>query len=317
MDIKKENEFVKQHIELVQRLLYENDSIQLPNNVIHELEEKYIDNKDLALLDKIKGINEDVEVYLRSIVQSDEILPDLDIVKEKKKEDVVELNHHDVNLMLIAKANTPEELQDAINQIPNFDVNLTKNDMGSDDFIFIKNSVFDMYKESIPKEERNEKDFNMTIDDYKELDTTIKENYDTIHMDDGSLHGMNYDAKKDINLEEIKNDNMSKKEENITLKDGFRDENNSKTLLVENFEGNLKEKQKFDVKKRELDDMFKDNSEHAFTPIMNKNDNPPKKLQLNNQNQKKDAGFAETQSMHLILLIMLFVLFALLIKFLL
>ena len=149
------------------------------------------------------------------------------------------------------------------------------------------------------------------------MDTNIKENYDTIHMDDGSLHGMNYDAKKDINLEEIKNDNMSKKEENITLTDGFRDENNSKTLLVENFEGNLKEKQKFDVKKRELDDMFKDNSEHAFTPIMNKNDNPPKKLQLNNQNQKKDAGFAETQSMHLILLIMLFVLFALLIKFLL
>lgn len=317
MDIKKENEFVKQHIELVQRLLYENDSIQLPNNVIHELENKYIDNKNLTLLDKIKGINEDVEIYLRSIVQSDEMLPDLDIVNEKKKEDVVELNHHDVNLMLIAKADTPEELQDAINQIPNFDINLTKNDMSGDDFIFIKNSVFDMYKESIPKDERIKKDFNMTIDEYKELDTTIKDNYDTIHMDDGSLHGKSYDAKKNNDLEEIKNDDMSKKEENVTLKDGFRDENNSKTLLVENFEGNSKEKEKFDVKKRELDDMFKDNSEHTFTPVINEKDNTPKKLQLNNQNQKKDAGFAEAQSMHLIILIILFVLFALLIKFLL
>lgn len=310
----KDDIFVRQHIELVQRLLLENDGIKLPDQVIDDLYEKYLNNDEMTLVDKIKGINKDVEDYLASIVKSDEMLPNLDSINKEKEDKKIDLNHHDVNLMLIAKANTPEELQDAINKIPNFNVNLTKNQMSSDDFNFIKNSVFDMYKESIPKDERYSKDFNMTIDEYKDLDINIKENYDTIHMDDGSIKGKNYDAKSNVDLEKIKNDKMSHKEEEIKLQDGFRDEKNSKTLLVEDFEGTSKEKEKFDVKREEMNEMFESHNnekEKVNTNI----DNKPKKLQLNNQN-KKEAGFAQTQSMYLIVLIVLFVLFALLVKFL-
>ena len=321
----KDDIFVKQHIELIQRLLYENDGIELPGTVIEALNNKYMNNDQMTLIDKIKGINKDVEDYLASIVQSNEMLPDLDSIKKDKEEKKIDLNHHDVNLMLIAKATTPEELQDAINKVPNLNVNLTKSEMSDDDFNFIKSSVFDMYKESIPKDERYSKDFNMTIDEYKDLDTNIHDNYDKIHMDDGSLKGKTYDAKKNVDLEEIKNDKMSNKEEEIKLQDGFRDEKNSKTLLVEDFEGTSKEKQKFDVKKEdfnnrkeEMDAMFPSNKEEQVKEkdVNTKNDNQPKRLKLNTQDSKKESGFAQTQSMYLLVLVMLFALFTLLLKFL-
>ncbi len=305
--------FVKQHIELVQRLLLEKDGIKIPDTVIDDLYKKYLNNDKMPLIDKIKGINKDVEDYLAVIVNSNEMLPNLDSKKNEKEDRKVELNHHDVNLMLLAKANTPEELQDAINKIPNFNVNLTKNEMSLDDFNFIKSSVFDMYKESIPKDERYGKDFNMTIDEYKNLDINIKDNYDTIHMDDGSTKGKDYNVQDDVDLEKIKNDKMSDKEEDITLQDGFRDEKNSKTLLVEDFEGTSNEKKKFDVKKQEMDEMFNSN-DFVNEQEKNNNFNKPKKLQLVDQNKKKEAGFVQTQSMYLLVLLLLFTLFVVLVK---
>ena len=311
----KDDEFVKKHIELVQRLLLENDGIKLPETVVKDLEDKYIGNDEMALIDKIKGINKDVENYLANIINSNEMLPNLD-AKEKEKEKRVDINHHDVNLMLIAKATTPEELQDAINQIPNFNVNLTSGEMSNDDFNFIKSSVFDMYKESIPKDERYGKDFTMSIDEYKNLDTNVHNNYDTIHMDDGSLKGKDYSTLKPVDLEDVKNDRMSDREESVTLLDGEKVKNKS---LLEDFEGTSDEKEKFDVKKKDMDDMFvqgDDNTKKNTSTLSSNEENKPKKLQLNNPNDKSESGFVQTQSMYIMLLITLLVLFALLIKYL-
>ena len=306
----KDDVFVKQHIELVQRLLLENDGIELPDTVVKELEEKYIGNDQMSLIDKIKGINKDVEDYLATIINSNEMLPNLDGKTEKK----VDINHHDVNLMLIAKATTPEELQDAINKIPNFNVNLTSNEMTNDDFNFIKSSVFDMYKESIPKDERYGKDFSMSIDEYKNLDTNVNDNYDTIHVDDGSLRGKEYSTDKPVDLEEVVDNRMSNREESVTLLDGEVDKNKN---LLEDFEGTSQEKEKFDVRKQDMDDMFVQGEENTKddSHTISSQENKPKKLQLY-PNDKKESGFVQTQSMYIMVLISLLVLFGLLIKFL-
>ena len=309
----KDDEFVKQHIELIQRLLLEKTGIKLPETVVKDLEDKYLNNDQMSLIDKIKGINKDIENYLANVINSNEMLPNLDI-KGKKEEKRVELNHHDVNLMLIAKATTPIELQDAINKIPNFTVNLTSGEMSSDDFNFIKSSVFDMYKDSIPKDERYGKDFDMTIDEYKNLDSNIHDNYDTVHMDDGSLKGKDYSTDNHVDLEDVKNDRMFDREESVTLVD--EDEVKNKDLL-ENFEGTAEEKARFDVRKKDMDDMLQgsDNIRDNANAITS-TDNKPKKLQLFNPSNQNDSGFVQTQSMYIMILVTLLVLFALLIKFL-
>ena len=258
---------LKEYLEGVKKDLANSIGISIPDTVINSILIKYkgteLDYKDLVV-----AVNEDVEDFLDEVVEKDEDLS-LETVareeEEKKLEELskeednkekrdIKINDSDINLMMIASASTPKELQDVINKIPNLNVNLTDGNLNNMEFNYVKNMIFEQYRDSIPEELRDIGNLELgEMEEYKSLAENINNDYDSITIDNGDGEVRNYDIDKNLDVEEYKNDNDLVNDEEIEIDDDKE--------YVEPLDKDKYNKETFDVnkkKKSELEKMMPD-----------------------------------------------------------
>lgn len=204
--------------------------IRMPDDVMDNILNKY-KNSDLSYKDLVEAVNNDVEDFLGEMVERDldysveteqreeEEKAVEEMAKDETKRDI-KINDSDINLMMIASANTPQELQDVINKIPNLNVNLKNGNLDNLEFNFVKNMVFEQYRDSIPEALRDIGNLELvTMEEYKNLAENINNDYDSITVDNGNGEVSNYDIDKDLDVEDYKNDRDIVNATEIEIKD--------------------------------------------------------------------------------------------------
>lgn len=352
------NELVKDYLGNINDNLFNSSGIRLPDSVINSIVTKY-DGSDLDVNELIENVNDDVQAYIDQVVEQDvdfdfdekqeeeaKSLDEMDKKEELEKKNVV-LNNTDLNLIAIATASTPEELQAAMNNCPYLNKRLVDSDLDGNEFENTKRNVFEMYRDSIPGELRDIGELGLsTMEDYISFSNTLHDEYDTVTMDDGTKYGKVYDLKNDddISLEDMRTSDTKEIEAGTNESALEREVPN----LVD-IEGNLEEKHRIDIDNEnqkdesalnrsgdvmvgtavgmavagavskqlketsdELSEMLKTPSVEADTKV--KDINKPKVLKLNdnkntNDNSYKQAGMAMSDSLLLIIFMIVFIIF--------
>ena len=352
------NELVKDYLGNINDNLFNSSGIRLPDSVINSIVTKY-DGSDLDVNELIENVNDDVQAYIDQVVEQDvdfdfdekqeeeaKSLDEMDKKEELEKKNVV-LNNTDLNLIAIATASTPEELQAAINNCPYLNKRLVDSNLDGNEFENTKRNVFEMYRDSIPGELRDIGELGLsTMEDYISFSNTLHDEYDTVTMDDGTKYGKVYDLKNDddISLEDMRTSDTKEIEAGTNESALEREVPN----LVDT-EGNLEEKHRIDIDNEnqkdesalkrsgdvmvgtavgmavagavskqlketsdELSEMLKSPSVEADTKV--KDINKPKVLRLNdnkntNDNSYKQAGMAMSDSLLLIIFMIVFIIF--------
>ena len=352
------NELVKDYLGNINENLFNSNGVRLPDSVINSIVTKY-DGSDLDVNELIENVNEDVQAYIDQVVEQDidfdmdekqqeeaKSLDEMDKKEELEKKNVV-LNNTDLNLIAIATASTPEELQAAMNNCPYLNKRLVDSNLDGNEFESTKRNVFEMYRDSIPGELRDIGELGLsTMEDYISFSNTLHDEYDTVTMDDGTKYGKVYDLKNDddVSLEDMRTSDTKEIEAGTNESALERDVPN----LVDT-EGNLEEKHRIDINNEnqkdesalkrsgdvmvgtavgmamagavseqvketsdELSEMLKTPSVEANTKV--KDINKPKVLRLNdNKNTSNDsykqAGMAMSDSLLLIIFMIVFIIF--------
>ena len=352
------NELVKDYLGNINENLFNSNGVRLPDSVINSIVTKY-DGSDLDVNELIENVNEDVQAYIDQVVEQDidfdmdekqqeeaKSLDEMDKKEELEKKNVV-LNNTDLNLIAIATASTPEELQAAMNNCPYLNKRLVDSNLDGNEFENTKRNVFEMYRDSIPGELRDIGELGLsTMEDYISFSNTLHDEYDTVTMDDGTKYGKVYDLKNDddVSLEDMRTSDTKEIEAGTNESALERDVPN----LVDT-EGNLEEKHRIDINNEnqkdesalkrsgdvmvgtavgmamagavseqvkeasdELSEMLKTPSVEANTKV--KDINKPKVLRLNdNKNTSNDsykqAGMAMSDSLLLIIFMIVFIIF--------
>ena len=357
------NELVKDYLGNISDNLFNSSGVRLPESVINSIVTKY-EGSDLEVDALIESVNEDVQAYIDEVVEKDSMydqeeepekieeqeepvkLDEMDAKTESEKKNVV-LNNTDLNLIAIANASTPEELQVAMNNCPYLNKRLVDSKLDGVEFEKTKRNVFEMYRDSIPGELRDIGELGLsTMEDYISFSNTLHDEYDTITMDDGTKYGKVYDLKNDddVSLEDMRTSDTKEIEAGTNESALERDVPN----LVDT-EGNLEEKHRIDINNEndkdesalkrsgdvmvgtafgmamagavseqvketsdELSEMLKTPSVEADTKV--KDINKPKVLRLNdNKNTSNDsykqAGMAMSDSLLLIIFMIVFIIF--------
>ena len=352
------NELVKDYLENINDNLFNSSGVRLPDSVINSIVTKY-DGSDLDVNELIENVNDDVQAYIDQVVEQDvdfdfdekqeeeaKSLDEMDKKEELEKKNVV-LNNTDLNLIAIATASTPEELQAAMNNCPYLNKRLVDSNLDGNEFENTKRNVFEMYRDSIPGELRDIGELGLsTMEDYISFSNTLHDQYDTVTMDDGTKYGKVYDLKNDddVSLEDMRTSDTKEIEAGTNESALEREVPN----LVDT-EGNLEEKHRIDIDNEnqkdesalkrsgdvmvgtavgmavagavskqlketsdELSEMLKTPSVEADTKV--KDINKPKVLRLNddkntNDNSYKQAGMAMSDSLLLIIFMIVFIIF--------
>ena len=352
------NELVKDYLGNINENLFNSNGVRLPDSVINSIVTKY-DGSDLDVNELIENVNEDVQAYIDQVVEQDidfdmdekqqeeaKSIDEMDKKEELEKKNVV-LNNTDLNLIAIANASTPEELQAAMNNCPYLNKRLVDSKLDGVEFEKTKRNVFEMYRDSIPGELRDIGELGLsTMEDYISFSNTLHDEYDTVTMDDGTKYGKVYDLKNDddVSLEDMRTSDTKEIEAGTNESALERDVPN----LVDT-EGNLEEKHRIDINNEnqkdesalkrsgdvmvgtavgmamagavseqvketsdELSEMLKTPSVEANTKV--KDINKPKVLRLNdNKNTSNDsykqAGMAMSDSLLLIIFMIVFIIF--------
>ena len=352
------NELIKDYLGNINENLFNSNGVRLPDSVINSIVTKY-DGSDLDVNELIENVNEDVQAYIDQVVEQDidfdmdekqqeeaKSLDEMDKKEELEKKNVV-LNNTDLNLIAIATASTPEELQAAMNNCPYLNKRLVDSNLDGNEFENTKRNVFEMYRDSIPGELRDIGELGLsTMEDYISFSNTLHDEYDTVTMDDGTKYGKVYDLKNDddVSLEDMRTSDTKEIEAGTNESALERDVPN----LVDT-EGNLEEKHRIDINNEnqkdesalkrsgdvmvgtavgmamagavseqvketsdELSEMLKTPSVEANTKV--KDINKPKVLRLNdNKNTSNDsykqAGMAMSDSLLLIIFMIVFIIF--------
>ena len=354
------NELVKDYLENINDNLFNSSGVRLPDSVINSIVTKY-DGSDLDVNELIENVNDDVQAYIDQVVEQDididfdekqeeetKSLDEMDKKEELEKKNVV-LNNTDLNLIAIATASTPEELQAAMNNCPYLNKRLVDSKLDGVEFEKTKRNVFEMYRDSIPAELRDIGELGLnTMDDYVAFSNSLHDEYDTVTMDDGSEYGKVYDLKNDnnISLEEMRTSDSREIEAGTNNSSLKREDSN----LVDT-EGNLEQKHRIDINNEnnkdeaalkrsgnvmlgtavalgmvegaterqkesseELSQMLKSPEVKNDTKLKDLN-NKPKVLKLNNNDNNKDsstykqAGMAMSDSLLLIIFMIVFIIF--------
>ena len=352
------NELVKDYLENINDNLFNSSGVRLPDSVINSIVTKY-DGSDLDVNELIENVNDDVQAYIDQVVEQDvdfdfdekqeeeaKSLDEMDKKEELEKKNVV-LNNTDLNLIAIATASTPEELQAAMNNCPYLNKRLVDSNLDGNEFENTKRNVFEMYRDSIPGELRDIGELGLsTMEDYISFSNTLHDQYDTVTMDDGTKYGKVYDLKNDddVSLEDMRTSDTKEIEAGTNESALERDVPN-----IVDTEGNLEEKHRIDIDNEnqkdesalkrsgdvmvgtavgmavagavskqlketsdELSEMLKTPSVEADTKV--KDINKPKVLRLNddkntNDNSYKQAGMAMSDSLLLIIFMIVFIIF--------
>ena len=255
------NELVKDYLGNISDNLFNSSGVRLPESVINSIVTKY-EGSDLEVDALIESVNEDVQAYIDEVVEKDSMydqeeepekieeqeepvkLDEMDAKTELEKKNVV-LNNTDLNLIAIANASTPEELQAAMNNCPYLNKRLVDSKLDGVEFEKTKRNVFEMYRDSIPAELRDIGELGLnTMDDYVAFSNSLHDEYDTVTMDDGSEYGKVYDLKNDnnISLEEMRTSDSREIEAGTNNSSLKREDSN----LVDT-EGNLEQKHRIDI----------------------------------------------------------------------
>ena len=352
------NELVKDYLGNINDELFNSSGVRLPDSVINRIVTKYEDS-DLEVDALIESVNEDVQAYIDQVVEQDldfdmndkreeaKPIDEIDKKEEIEKKNVV-LNNTDLNLIAIANASTPEELQAAMNNCPYLNKRLVDSKLDGVEFEKTKRNVFEMYRDSIPAELRDIGELGLnTMDDYVAFSNSLHDEYDTVTMDDGSEYGKVYDLKNDnnISLEEMRTSDSREIEAGTNNSSLKREDSN----LVDT-EGNLEQKHRIDINNEndkdeaalkrsgnvmlgtavalgmvegategqkesseELAEMLKEPEVKTDTKV--KDINKPKVLKFNNNDKNidsstyKQAGIAMSDSLLLIIFMIIFMIF--------
>lgn len=349
------SELVKDYLENINDNLSNSSGVRLPDSVVNSIVTKYQDS-NLEVNELIEKVNDDVQAYIDEVVEQDKELEivgakeepkkldEMDKKEELEKKNVV-LNNTDLNLIALAKASTPEELQAAMNNCPYLNKRLVDSHLDGIEFEKTKRNVFEMYRDSIPAEMRDIGELGLnTMEDYIAFSDNLHETYDTVTMDDGTEYGKVYDLKDNdgVTLEDMRTSDSKEIEAGTNTIALEREDPN----LVDT-EGNLEQKHRIDIENENQKDeatlkrsgdvmlgtavalgmatganeMVKERSEELAemlnTPDVKtdtrvKDINKPKVLKFNDNNKDdtyKQAGMAMSDSLLLIIFMIVFIIF--------
>ena len=237
-----------------------------------------------------------------------EINENEDPEEEIEEDKAANINNADINMMLIAMASTPEELQDAISKIPNLNARLKDFDLSPDEFENTKRGLFAMYKNGLSDTERKNNGLAFeTIDEYKLYAENLGDKFDSIVLENGKK--VDLDSKFD--LEEVKDDIAldSKKDiempENTTEFEGY---------VVED-DGNKHEQETRDVIKEEvksdndMDIMFNDIEENNMTKEVEEKAPEKSSGKVLKLTPPSEKGFAYSPAINITIMLLLLIFF--------
>jgi len=130
---------------------FEKSGHPISSEAVQNVTKKYL-NSSLTFEEIKKEIDELVEQKLEELRKRQEFLEKFSKLEEAKRLEHLELpfngitlNNQDIDLMLIAGANSHQELQDALSKITNIKVSLNSTELSNEQFIAVRQQVYDMY----------------------------------------------------------------------------------------------------------------------------------------------------------------------------
>lgn len=130
---------------------FEKSGHPISNEAVQNVTKKYL-NSSLTFEEIKKEIDELVEQKIEELRKRQEFLEKFSKLEGEKRLEHLEipfngitLNNQDIDLMLIAGANNPQELQDALSKISNIKISLNTTELSNEQFISARQKVYDMY----------------------------------------------------------------------------------------------------------------------------------------------------------------------------
>ena len=211
-----EDEYLKVYLDNIKQGMQNNKQVDLPDEFIAELYEKYAGKNNINQHEIVDLIQRDIQKYLgkdETVAIGKEEKPKEENMP-KESSDTVQVQ--EATLAGIATAKTPEELQSIISVIPNMDVRLKDLDLGDDEFNNIKRGVFELYKDKLSRSNLDISSLkNIKIENYNQIDDLKAPEVEPnkVQKNDDRIHNT---EQKDLNImfNDVK-DNVSQKKEQI------------------------------------------------------------------------------------------------------
>lgn len=142
--MEEKNKYVETYITNIGEQLARN-GIKITNNQLSRVINRFT-NSDKSIEEIQKEINILLEEFLENYSK---------MLEAKQLQDLqvpfngITLNNQDIDLMLIAGANNPQELQDALSKITNIRLSLNTTELTEEQFVEIRQQVYDMYLDTL------------------------------------------------------------------------------------------------------------------------------------------------------------------------
>ena len=142
--MEEKNKYVETYITNIGQQLARN-GIKITENQLSKVINRFT-NSDKSIEEIQKEINILLEEFLENYSK---------MLEAKQLQDLqvpfngITLNNQDIDLMLIAGANNPQELQDALSKITNIRLSLNTTELTEEQFVAIRQQVYDMYLDTL------------------------------------------------------------------------------------------------------------------------------------------------------------------------
>jgi len=142
--MEEKNKYVETYITNIGQQLARN-GIKITDNQLSRVINRF-SNSDKSIEEIQKEINALLEEFLENYSK---------MLEAKQLQDLqvpfngITLNNQDIDLMLIAGANNPQELQDALSKITNIRLSLNTTELTEEQFVEIRQQVYDMYLDTL------------------------------------------------------------------------------------------------------------------------------------------------------------------------
>ena len=142
--MEEKNKYIETYITNIGEQLTRN-GIKITDNQLSKVINRF-SNSDKSIEEIQKEINILLEEFLENYSK---------MLEAKQLQDLqvsfngITLNNQDIDLMLIANANNPQELQDALSKITNIRLSLNTTELTEEQFVEIRQQVYDMYLDTL------------------------------------------------------------------------------------------------------------------------------------------------------------------------
>ena len=159
MTMEEKNEYVVNYINSI-RDSFESSGHPISDEIVSRVTNQYLNSN--KSFDEIKEeIDKLVEQKLEELKRQQEFIEKMKKEIENKRinelnlnQAGITLNEQDIDLMMIANAETPAELQEALNKITNIRETIPSGSISDDDFIKLREDIYNSYMDSLTS--RNE-----------------------------------------------------------------------------------------------------------------------------------------------------------------